>query len=152
MCLKWDKLALQSAKVDNIFQLENVTLAVQLGGVLKQIFPFQQAEFKEFWQVEDVNLTERPEGVLKDTKWLTISITICLDGQIFTVERCDFSSAIGRCLKTNFCFSISWVQGILTGGGWEFDRKTRRCLKGQKVVDNQLYNLLRWTNCYSWKM
>ena len=67
MCLKWDKLALQSAKVDNIFQLENVTLTVQLGSVLKQIFPFQQAEFKEFWEVEDENLTVGSEGVLKDT-------------------------------------------------------------------------------------
>ena len=42
-----DKLAVQSAKVDKFLQLEEVNLAVQLGGVLKQIFAFQSAEFKE---------------------------------------------------------------------------------------------------------
>ena len=38
------------------------------------------------WQVEDVNLTEKSEGVLNDTKWLTISFTIWLGGNFLQLE------------------------------------------------------------------
>ena len=63
--------------------------------------------------MEDVNLKERSEGVSIDTKWLTISFTICLGGQVFTVGRCDFTREIERCLKTqNSLFNQLWSMNV----------------------------------------
>ena len=80
------------------------------------------------WQVEDVNLTEKSEGVLNDTKWLTISFTIWLGGNFLQLEDVTLPENLGGVLKHKIHFSINYGQQLFTRKWCNFNWELQRCL------------------------